>query len=129
MDFAKRADSADALIPQMRDVFLTQSSETWLSRLHAADIISERILNPGDWLHNVHVEATKSAVCQDTPGVGLVYSPRTPGIASLSEDDLRPAPDIGQDSVAVLLEAGLDRSAVDDLIKSGAVRQAKGGGA
>jgi hypothetical protein len=39
---------------------------------------------------------------------------------------LRPAPDIGQDSVEVLLAAGLDRSAIDDLIKAGAVRQAKG---
>ena len=82
----------------MREIFLTQPTEAWLSRLHAADIIAERILNPGEWLRNVHVEATKAAVCQDTPGVGLVYTPRTPGIASLSEDDSVPAPDIGQDS-------------------------------
>jgi crotonobetainyl-CoA:carnitine CoA-transferase CaiB-like acyl-CoA transferase len=125
-DFARRADSADALIPQLREVFRTQPTEAWLTRLHAADIIAERIHNPGEWLRSPHVEATKAAVCQDTPGVGLVYSPRTPGIASLSEDRLRPSPDIGQDSVEVLLEAGLDRNAIDDLIKSGAVRQAKG---
>ena len=81
---------ADALIPQLREVFLTQPTEAWLSRLHAADIIAERILNPGEWLRNVHVEATKAAVCQDTPGVGPVYTPRTPGIASLSEDKLMP---------------------------------------
>src|SRR5437660_7283350 len=36
-------------------------------------------------------------------------------------------PDIGQDSCEVLLEAGLERSAIDDLIKAGAVRVAKGG--
>ena len=130
-DFAARADSADALIAQLREVFLTQSTEAWLSRLHAADIIAERILNPGEWLRNAHVEATKAAVCQDTPGVGPVYTPRTPGIASLSEDVLCPAPDIGQDSTAVLMEAGFDRSSIDELIKGGAVRQAKsnGGGA
>ncbi len=122
LDFAKRADSADALIPQMRDVFLAQSSETWLSRLHAADIIAERILNPGDWLHNVHVEATKSAVCQDTPGVGLVYAPRTPGFMGLSEDKLRPAPDVGADSRAVLLDAGFDGDAIDNFISAGVVR-------
>ena len=122
LDFAKRADSADVLIAQMRDVFLTQSSETWLSRLHAADIISERILNPGDWLHNVHVEATKSAVCQDTPGVGLVYAPRTPGFMALSEDKLRPAPDVGADSRAVLLDAGFDGDAIDNFVSAGVVR-------
>jgi crotonobetainyl-CoA:carnitine CoA-transferase CaiB-like acyl-CoA transferase len=129
-DFAARADSADTLISQLREVFLTQPTEAWLSRLHAADIIAERILNPGEWLRNAHVEATKAAVCQDTPGVGPVYAPRTPGIASLSEDGLCPAPDIGQDSTAILMEAGLDPGAIENLIKAGAVRQAKpmGGG-
>ena len=116
------------LISQLRELFVTQPSEAWLTRLHAADIIAERIHNPGEWLRSVHVEATKAAVCQDTPGVGKVYSPRTPGIASLSEDDLCPAPDIGQDSIAVLTEAGFDRGTIDDWIKAGAVRQAKGGG-
>jgi crotonobetainyl-CoA:carnitine CoA-transferase CaiB-like acyl-CoA transferase len=125
-DFASRADSADALIPQLREVFVTQPSETWLARLHAADIIAERILNPGEWLRNVHVAATKAAVCQDTPGVGLVYAPRTPGLMDFSEDQLRPAPDIGQDSRAVLLEAGFDRDTVDDLIRAGVVRSPAG---
>jgi crotonobetainyl-CoA:carnitine CoA-transferase CaiB-like acyl-CoA transferase len=125
-DFARRADAADALVSQLREVFRTQPTDTWLSRLHAADLIAERILNPGEWLRNVHVEATKAAVCQDTPGVGPVYSARTPGIASLSEDRLCPAPDIGQDSVAILLEAGLDPGDIDELVKAGAVRQAKG---
>jgi crotonobetainyl-CoA:carnitine CoA-transferase CaiB-like acyl-CoA transferase len=104
------------------DVFLTQSSETWLGRLHAANIIAERILSPGDWLRNVHVEATKSAVCQDTPGVGLVYAPRTPGFMGLSEDKLRPAPDVGADSRAVLLDAGFDGDAIDNFISVGVVR-------
>jgi crotonobetainyl-CoA:carnitine CoA-transferase CaiB-like acyl-CoA transferase len=126
-DFARRADAADALIPQLREIFDKQPTEAWLNRLHAADILAERILNPGEWLRNAHVEATKAAVCQDTPGVGLVYSPRTPGVASLSEDRLRPAPDIGQDSYEVLLEAGLGRDAIDDLVKAGVVREAKGG--
>ena len=125
-DFASRADSADALIPQLREVFVTQPSETWLARLHASDIIAERILNPGEWLRNVHVAATKAAVCQDTPGVGLVYAPRTPGLMDFSEDQLRPAPDIGQDSRAVLLEAGFDRDTVDDLIRTGVVRSPAG---
>ena len=126
-DFAKRADNVDALIPQLREVFRANSTAAWLAKLHSADIIAERIHNPGEWLRSVHVEATKAAVCQDTPGVGLVYSPRTPGIASLSEDNLCPAPDIGQDSVEVLLEAGLERGAIDDLIEAGAVRAGQRG--
>ncbi|WGR93150.1 CoA transferase [Bradyrhizobium sp. ISRA443] len=124
-DFARRADAADALIPQLREVLLTQPTDAWLTRLHAADIIAERILDPGEWLRNAHVEATKASVCQDTPGVGPVYTPRTPGIASLSEDRLCPAPDVGQDSRAVLVEAGFAPAEIDRLLLSGAVRQAK----
>jgi len=122
-DFARRADSADALIPQLREVFAQHPTDVWLDRLHGADVIAERILNPGEWLRNAHVEANKSAVCQDTPGVGPVYAARTPGIASLSEDQLRPAPGIGQDSTDVLIEAGLDRDDIDRLVSAGAVRQ------
>ena len=128
-DFAARADHANTLIAQLREVFVNQPTDAWLSRLHAADLIAERILNPGEWLRNAHVEAIKGSVRQDTPGVGPVYSPRTPGIASLSEDNLRPSPDIGQDSFEILLEAGYEQVAIDDLVKAGAVRQAKGGAA
>lgn len=123
-DFARRADAADALIRSCA-VLLTQPTDAWLTRLHAADIIAERILDPGEWLRNAHVEATKASVCQDTPGVGPVYTPRTPGIASLSEDRLCPAPDVGQDSRAVLVEAGFAPAEIDRLLLSGAVRQAK----
>ena len=89
---------------------------------HAADILAERILTPGDWLHNVHVEATKAAVCQDTPGIGKIYAARTPGFLGFSEDDLRPAPDIGADSREVLLDAGFASDAIDSLINAGIVR-------
>jgi crotonobetainyl-CoA:carnitine CoA-transferase CaiB-like acyl-CoA transferase len=123
-DFARRADSADILMAQLREVFLNETSEAWLRRLHAADIIAERILTPGDWLHNVHVEATRGAVCQDTAGIGKIYTARTPGIAGPSEDDLRPAPDIGADSREVLLDAGFDADAIDSLISAGIVRTA-----
>ena len=94
----------------------------WQAPLHAADIIAVRILSPGDWLHNVHVEATKSVVCQDTPGVGLVDATRTPGFMGLSKDNLRPAPDVGAHSRAILLDAGFDSDAIDNLISAGVVR-------
>jgi crotonobetainyl-CoA:carnitine CoA-transferase CaiB-like acyl-CoA transferase len=121
-DFAKRADSADTLMAQLREVFLSQTTEAWLEKLHAADIIAERILTPGDWLHNAHVMATRAAVCQDTPGIGKVYAARTPGFMGFSEDSLCPAPGIGADSREVLLDAGFDSDEIDSLIGAGIVR-------
>ena len=47
-DFPGRADCADTLISQFREAFLTSSSGAWLAKLHAADIIAEHILNPGE---------------------------------------------------------------------------------
>ena len=47
-DFARRADAVDTLIPQLREVFLTQPTDVWLSRLHAADLIAERISIPAN---------------------------------------------------------------------------------
>ena len=130
-DFASRADAVDTLISQLREVFLTQPTDAWLSRLHAADLIAERILNPGEWLRNAHVEATKAAVCQQTPGVGAVYSPRTPGIASRSEDGCARRRISGRIACEILLQAGLDRGAIDrsGQGRRGASGQAKGGAA
>ena len=54
---------------------------------------------------------------------GTVDSPRTPGIASLSEDNLRPAPDVGKDNYEVPMEAGFARLAIDELINTFAARQ------
>jgi len=125
LDFAKRADAAGPLISELREIFLTETSEAWLTRLHAADVIAERVLNPGDWLHNVHVESTRSAVRQNTPGVGPVYAPRTPGVASFSEDELRPAPDVGENSREILLEAGFKPEDIDGLIGAGVVLTSK----
>ena len=50
------------------------------------------------------------------------YTRRTPGFMALSEDKLRPAPDVGADSRAVLLDAGFDGDAIDNFVSAGVVR-------
>ena len=120
-DFAGRADSADALIPLVAEALRTDTTANWLSKFHAADLVADRILNFGDWLRNPHVEATHAAIATETPGVGRLYAPRTPGCAGQTEDALCPAPDIGQDSRAVLERAGLTRDAIDALVDAGAM--------
>jgi crotonobetainyl-CoA:carnitine CoA-transferase CaiB-like acyl-CoA transferase len=123
-DFAKRSDAADELIAEVAEAFLHDTTEVWLRRLQEADIIADRILSNGDWLQDTHVKDIKAAVATDTPGMGIVHVARTPGQASGSEEMLTAAPDVGQHSRALLLENGYDERTVDELVSSGAVREA-----
>lgn len=104
-NFALRADCAEELAAELRKVFSTDTTAAWLARLHAADIIADRILHPSEWIANEHVQATGGALCTDTPGVGAVYAARTPGMADDRETALRPAPDVGQDSGVILSDS------------------------
>jgi crotonobetainyl-CoA:carnitine CoA-transferase CaiB-like acyl-CoA transferase len=101
-NFALRADCAEELAAELRKVFSTDTTAAWLARLHAADIIADRILSPSEWIANEHVQATLGALRNETPSVGLVYTARTPGMTGDREAVLRPAPDVGQDSAAIL---------------------------
>lgn len=121
-DFAKRSDASATLIAEVSAAFATKTTETWLAELHFADIIAERILDPGEWLANSHVSETRGVVCKDTPGVGLVYAARTPGAVGDLEDTLPPSPDIGQHSRDVLRDSGYSDDAIEALIEAGAVR-------
>ncbi|SDS41221.1 CaiB/BaiF CoA transferase family protein [Bradyrhizobium canariense] len=123
-DFAKRSDAADQLIAEVAQAFLQDTTEAWLRRLQAADIIADRILSNGDWLQDTHVKAIGAAIATDTPGMGIVHVARTPGLTGEHEDGLTAAPDVGQHSRAVLLENGYDERTVDQLVSSGAVREA-----
>lgn len=92
--FSLRADCADELVGELRTVFASDTTDYWLTRLHAADIIADRILTPPDWIANEHVRATGGAIRTQTPGVGDVFAARTPGMTGNQESDLSPAPGI-----------------------------------
>lgn len=102
VNFALRADCAEELAAELRKAFATDTTASWLARLHAADIIADRILNPSEWMANEHVQATRGAVRTETAGVGGILAARTPGMAGNNEDSLCPAPNVGQDSEAIL---------------------------
>ena len=121
-DFARRADSAVELMAELRAIFRTRTTETWLHDFHAADIIADRILDPGQWLDNPHVVATRAAIAKETPGVGTVYAARTPGTVGDLEDRLSPSPDIGQHSRDVLRDNGYADAEIEALCGAGAVR-------
>jgi crotonobetainyl-CoA:carnitine CoA-transferase CaiB-like acyl-CoA transferase len=103
--FALRADCAEELADELRKVFPSDTTASWLSRLHAADIIADRILNPSEWIANEHVQATRGALRTETPGVGTIFAARTPGMTGDAEGSLCPAPDVAQDPGTILSDA------------------------
>ena len=121
-DFARRADNAAVLMQELRTVFVRDTTDAWLTKLLAADILAERILDPSEWRANPHVGHVGGALCADTPGVGSVHAARTPGTVGDTEATLAPSAALGQHSRAILREAGYDATAIDDLIRGGAVR-------
>ncbi|MEW6642143.1 MAG: CoA transferase [Pseudomonadota bacterium] len=107
-DFAHRADNAELLMDELRQVFPNGTTDMWLTQLHAADIIADRILNPSEWLRNAHVQATNGALSCETPLVGPVCAARTPGAIGMTEASLSPAPQVGEHNRAILAGAGFD---------------------
>ena len=115
-DFGRRADAADNLTSQVRAAFATATTADWLARLHAADVIAERILAPEEWLREPQVAATAGAVRRPTPGMGDVWAARTPGVYDRIEDDLAPAPAIGEHGADILREAGFTSEDIAALV-------------
>jgi crotonobetainyl-CoA:carnitine CoA-transferase CaiB-like acyl-CoA transferase len=125
-DFAHRADHADELIGELRATFARDTTDSWIAKLRAADLIADRILDPGEWRRDEHVEKTKGAIRYDVPGVGPVYAARTPGTTGKTEDALSAAPEVGQHSRAVLHELGYEATSIGEMIGSGCVFQGAG---
>lgn len=87
-----------------RDVFRTATTEAWLARLKAADVLGDRIMSPRDMLTDPHIAARQGIMTFAQPGLGTVSIPRTSGQPDGSA--LSPAPTLGQHTVEILAELG-----------------------
>ena len=111
-DFAARAAHASVLIDILGRVIAGDTTEAWLARLRAADILADRVNGFDDWLADPHVVATAGAVRVEQPGVRNFPTPRTPGIPPAIDAAMSPAPRIGEHGAAILAEIGFDAAAI-----------------
>jgi crotonobetainyl-CoA:carnitine CoA-transferase CaiB-like acyl-CoA transferase len=107
VDFALRARHAAPLSQAIGAIFPTHTTEVWLARLRAADILAGRVNGFGDWLADPHIVETGGAVAVDQPGMGRFHTPCTPGISSAADAAMTPAPGIGEHGRAILAELGI----------------------
>lgn len=111
-DFAARAGHASLLCDTIGSIFLDGTTEGWLVRLRAADILADRINGFDDWLADPHIVATGGAVQVDQPGMGRFFTPRTPGISPETDAAMTPAARIGEHGGAILAGLGVDPATV-----------------
>jgi crotonobetainyl-CoA:carnitine CoA-transferase CaiB-like acyl-CoA transferase len=114
-DFAARAAHATVLCDIVGAIFLGGTTEGWLERLRAADLLADRINGFDDWLSDPHVVATGGAVCVSQPGMAQFQTPRTPGIPFAVDKAMTPAPRIGEHGAAILAELGIDSGTITRL--------------
>ena len=111
-DFAARAAHAPVLVDIVGGIFASDTTEGWLARLRAADILADRVNGFDDWLADPHIVATGGAVAVAQPEMGQFPTPRTPGIPLAVDAAMPPAPRIGEHGAAILAEIGLDPVAI-----------------
>ena len=121
-DFATRAAYAAALCDIVGRIFLGDTTEGWLERLRAADILADRVNGFDDWLADPHVVATGGAVPVEQPGMGQFPTPRTPGVPLAVDAALPPAPRIGEHGAAILAELGVDFATIARLCAENILR-------
>ncbi len=122
----KRADTLDILAPMIREVILTGTTDEWIERLTAADVLCNRINEITDWLEDPHVRAIDAAPTAAQNVVGAVPVPRIPGMTEAAFANLSPAtPAIGEHGRDVLVGLGYSAEQIETLIASGVLHLAK----
>src|SRR5262249_17493574 len=114
-DFAARTAHASILVDTLGRIIAGDTTEAWLARLRAADILADRVNGFDDWLGDRHIIATGGTVQVSQPGVGLFPTPRTPGVPSAVDAAMSPAPRTGEHGAAILAEIGFDAAAIAGL--------------
>jgi crotonobetainyl-CoA:carnitine CoA-transferase CaiB-like acyl-CoA transferase len=69
-DFGARAAHAPVLVDIVSRIIASGTTEGWLARLRATDILADRVNGFDDWLADRHIVATSGAVCVDQPRWG-----------------------------------------------------------
>lgn len=101
----------------------TRTSAEWLALLKQADIPATPMNSVDDVIDDPHLAATRFFVMTEHPTEGRVRLMAAPGEWSASPPgELRPAPRLGEHSVAILREAGYGDTEIDAMIASRVTR-------
>ena len=119
-DLPSRMENVAELEREIEAVLTTQTTEHWIDTLDAAGVPGGPVYRYDETLQDPHILAREMVVDSEHPVLGSIKSL---GMAiKYSETPLsirRPAPVLGQHTVEVLKELGLDGAQVQELIDAG----------
>ena len=124
-DIGARTVHASELYGLISDQMPLRTTAQWLADLDAADIPAAQLHTLDSLFDDPHLLATGTIAEADHPTEGRIREVRPPAGWSLTPPVIRRrAPRFGQDSEAVLRDAGLASSEISQLIATGATRVA-----
>jgi crotonobetainyl-CoA:carnitine CoA-transferase CaiB-like acyl-CoA transferase len=123
-DLSARTVHAHAVYSLIRAEMPARTTADWLDAFRAGDIPATPLHTLDSVVDDPHLVATGFFEVTEHPTEGLIREMAVPTTWSHTPPGpRRPAPQLGQDSVAILREAGLDDGAIDALLASKATAQ------
>ena len=120
-----RNDNAHALYALLSDAMLTRTTAEWVAALRAADIPVTPLHTLDTLVADPHLAATGFFQTVEHPSEGPIREMAIPSRWSDTKPSVRRrAPRLGEQSVEILRETGLDATVIADMLASGATVQA-----
>ena len=122
-NFANRTQHIDHVYAFLAAQFLTRTSSNWLDALARIDVPAMPMHDLESVLRDPHLQATGYFGQIEHPSEGLLRTIAVPARWSATPTEIvRHAPQLGENSVAVLHEAGYDQDAINALLNLGVLR-------
>lgn len=124
---AARTQHIDELYEELSTIMQRRSTAEWLALLDPADLPVTPLNGPDDLLAHPQLEATGFWQVMQHPSEGPLRMTDQPvGFSASQGTTRRPPPQLGEHSLEVLREAGLDGPDIDALLAAGITRGADG---
>lgn len=124
-DITSRTINAHDIYTMIGDVMKSRTTQEWLDVFKEADIPAAPLHTLTSMVDDPHLKATGFFEIVDHPSEGRIRQMNIPSKWSKSAPSIRQhAPRLGEHTVEVLKEAGLEGGEIEGLIVSGAAQQA-----
>ncbi|MGX0878045.1 crotonobetainyl-CoA:carnitine CoA-transferase CaiB-like acyl-CoA transferase [Roseovarius sp. MBR-154] len=117
---AAREDNKPARLELTQEALRTDTTDNWMQRLSDHDVPCAPVLTRDQVYRHPQVQANGIVIEQDHPQAGPIRQTRTPARFSATPPEApQPARRLGEDTRAVLGQAGYDDAAIAEMIAEG----------